>query len=142
MNHTLPYQFLADGVLSVHFAIVLFVVGGLVFIVVGAFRGWRLVGRLWFRLAHLAAIAVVVAQAWFGAVCPLTTLEMWLRAKAQATTYSGSFIEHWLQRLLYYEAPPWVFTLAYSLFGLAVLATWWCFPPKPDTDPGACKENA
>lgn len=142
LNHTLPYQLLADVVLSVHFAMVLFVVGGLAFIVVGAFRGWRLVRQFWFRLAHLAAISVVVAQAWLGAVCPLTALEMWLRTKAQTTAYSGSFIEHWLQRVLYYEAPPWLFTLAYSLFGLLVLATWWFVPPSSAASPGAGREEA
>ena len=130
MNDPLPYQLLADGVLSLHVAIVAFVVGGLVLIVVGNLRGWPWVNAVWFRLAHLAAIAVVVAEAWFGVVCPLTSLEMWLRAEARATTYAGSFIEHWLQRVLYFEAPAWVFTLGYSLFGLAVVATWWYFPPR------------
>ena len=125
----MPYQFLADAVLTLHAAIVAFVVGGLLLIVVGNLRAWRWVNALWFRLAHLGAIAFVVAEAWFGYVCPLTTLEMWLRAQAGAATYGGSFIEHWLQRLLYYDAPPWVFTLAYSLFGLLVVATWWYFPP-------------
>ena len=130
MNVTPPYQLLADAVMLVHFAIVVFVVGGLAFIVVGHLRDWRWAHSLWFRIAHLAAIAVVVAQAWLGAVCPLTSLEMWLRTKARETTYSGSFIDHWLQNLLYYEAPTWVFTLVYTLFGLIVLATWWCFPPR------------
>jgi Protein of Unknown function (DUF2784) len=60
----------------------------------------------------------------------LTTFEMWLRAKARATTYAGSFVEYWLQRILYYEAPAWVFALLYSLFGLGVVATWWYFPPR------------
>jgi hypothetical protein len=124
-----PYQLLADAVLTLHFSIVVFVVGGLVLTVIGNFRAWRWVNALWFRLAHLAAIGVVVAEAWFGATCPLTSLEMWLRAQARATTYSGSFIEHWLSRLLYYEAPTWVFTLGYSLFGLLVALTWWRFPP-------------
>jgi hypothetical protein len=55
---------------------------------------------------------------------------MWLRAQARAATYSGSFIEHWLQRLLYYEAPAWIFTLLYSLFALAVAVAWWRFPPR------------
>ena len=127
---TLPYQLLADLVLSVHFAIVLFVVGGLVVIVVGSLRGWRIAGALWFRLAHLAAIAIVVAQAWLGVVCPLTTLEMWLRGRSRDSTYSGSFIEHWVQRLMYFDAPPWAFAVAYSLFGLVVLETWWYFPPR------------
>jgi hypothetical protein len=127
---TLPYGPLADIVLSVHVALVLFVVGGLVIIVVGNLLAWRWVNSWSFRLAHLGAIAVVVAEAWFGIECPLTTLEIWLRGKAHATTYEGGFIEYWLQRLLYYEAPPWVFTLAYTLFGLAVAAAWWRFPPR------------
>jgi uncharacterized membrane protein len=125
----MPYQFLADAVLTLHFCIVAFVVGGLVLTLIGNFRAWRWVNVLWFRLAHLIAIAAVVAQAWLGAACPLTSLEMWLRAKAHAATYSGSFIEHWLHRLLYYEAPAWVFTLGYSLFALLVAAAWWRFPP-------------
>ena len=124
-----PYQLLADAVLTLHFSIVAFVVGGLVLTVAGNFVAWRWVNDLGFRLAHLAAIAIVVLQAWLGVICPLTSLEMWLRAKARATTYGGSFIEHWVQRLLYYEAPSWVFTLAYSLFGLLVAIVWWRFPP-------------
>lgn len=130
VNDPLPYQLLADAVLALHVAIVVFVVGGLILILVGNLRAWRWVNALWFRLAHLATIAFVVAEAWLGARCPLTSLEMWLRVKARATTYDGSFIEHWLQRILYYDAPAWVFTVLYSLFGLAVLATWWYFPPR------------
>jgi Protein of Unknown function (DUF2784) len=126
----MPYQLLADAVLSLHFAIVLFVIGGLVLIVAGNLCGWRWVNAWWFRLAHLAAIAIVVAQSWLGVTCPLTSLEMWLRAQARGSTYSGSFIEHWVARLLYYEGPPWVFALAYSLFALLVVAVWWRFPPE------------
>ena len=80
-------------------------------------RGWRFVNGWWFRLAHLAAIAVVVAQAWLGVVCPLTTLESWLRVQAGEAAYETSFIEHWLTRILFYDAPAWVFTAAYTLFG-------------------------
>jgi Protein of Unknown function (DUF2784) len=125
-----PYRLLADMVLTLHFAIVVFVVAGLVLIVAGNVFGWRWVNTLWLRLAHLVAIAVVAAQAWFGVICPLTHLEMWLRAQSSAATYHSSFIEHWVQRLLYYDGPPWVFTLAYSVFGLLVVATWWRFPPE------------
>jgi polyferredoxin len=125
-----PYQLLADMVLSLHVAIVAFVIGGLVLIIAGNLLLWQWVNALWFRLAHLAAIAIVVAESWFGVLCPLTSLESSLRAKAHETTYAVSFIEHWLQRILYYEAPTWVFTVAYSLFGLVVAATWWYFPPR------------
>ena len=133
MEDVLPYQLLADAVLALHVGVVAFVAGGLIVIIAGNLRAWPWVNALWFRLAHLAAIAVVVAEAWFGVVCPLTTLEMRLRAKAHATTYTGSFVEYWLQRVLYYEAPGWVFTVGYTLFGMAVVATWICFPPRPSS---------
>jgi polyferredoxin len=126
----IPYQVLADLVLATHFGIVVFVVGGLPLIVLGNVRGWAFVNGWWFRLAHLVAIAVVVAQAWLGIVCPLTTLENWLRARAGQATYESSFIEHWLTRILFYEAPLWMFAITYTLFGLAVVAAWWRFPPR------------
>lgn len=129
MNDDLSYRLLANVVLALHMAVVAFVAGGFVLVVIGNLRRWRWVNALWFRLAHLGAIAVVVAQAWLGVTCPLTSLEIWLRAKAHVATYAGGFIEHWLRRLLYYDAPSWVFVVAYSLFGLLVLATWWYFPP-------------
>ena len=123
------YQMFADFVLILHFAIVVFVVGGLVFIIAGNMRGWHWVNALWFRLAHLGAIGIVAAESWLGITCPLTTLEIWLRSKAGGAVYRVSFIEHWLQRLIFYDAPPWAFVLGYSLFGLLVLVTWWYFPP-------------
>ena len=130
MNDSPLYQALADAVLALHVAVVVFVIGGLVLIVIGNLRSWRWVNGIAFRLAHLAAIAVVAAEAWLGVTCPLTTLEMWLRTKARVATYDGSFLEHWLRRILYYDAPTWAFTLAYSLFALAVAAAWWRFPPR------------
>lgn len=131
----MPYQLLADIVLAAHAAIVIFVVGGLAAVLIGNLRHWRWVNHWWFRLLHLAAIALVIVEAWIGLTCPLTTLEMWLRAKAQVDTYSGGFVEYWLERLLYYDAPPWVFAVGYTLFGLLVAATWWYFPAdqqRPD----------
>lgn len=121
---------LADIVLAVHVAIVLFVIVGLLIVIAGNLAGWRWVNALWFRLAHLTTIAIVVAESWLGITCPLTTFEMWLRAQARATTYQTSFVQYWLQRLLYYHAPEWVFATVYSMFGLLVVAVWWYFPPR------------
>jgi hypothetical protein len=134
----MPYQWLADAVLLLHFGVVIFVVGGLGVILVGNGLGWRWVNQWWFRLVHLAAIAFVVLQAWLGKVCPLTTLESWLRFQSGATGYEQSFLEHWIQRLLFFEAPPWVFSAAYTAFAALVLLTWWRFPPRRSAAP--CRE--
>lgn len=125
----MPYQLLADLVLLVHFGVVVFVVGGLVVVVVGNRLSWRWVNGRRFRLAHVAAIAFVVLQTWLGQLCPLTTLESWLRVQAGSPAYTRSFVEHWVQRLIFYEAPFWVFTLIYTVFGVLVLTAWWYFPP-------------
>ena len=129
------YEALANTILVLHAAIVLLLVGGLVLVVVGNLSGWSWVNAISFRLLHLAAIGTVVAQSWFGATCPLTTLESWLRLQAGSKAYQTSFIEHWLHQLLFYEAPSWVFTLAYSLFALLVAASWWFFPPRFSRQP-------
>ncbi len=130
MHDARLWTWLADAVLALHVAVVLFVIFGLVLVLAGNRLGWGWVNLWWLRLAHLAAIAVVAAQAWWGVACPLTTLEMWLRRQAGEAGYGGSFVQHWLHRLLYWEAPDWAFTLAYTVFGLAVAAVWWRYPPR------------
>jgi len=125
------YLFAADALLVAHCALVLFIGGGLALVLAGGALGWAWVTNPWFRLAHLLAIGVVVAQAWAGRICPLTVWEQALRQRAGEAGYSGGFIAHWLQELLYYEAPLWVFALAYSLFGLLVLLAWWRVRPRP-----------
>jgi hypothetical protein len=120
---------LADIVLTLHAAVVLFIVGGLVLIFLGNRAGWRWVNGRWFRLAHLGAIGIVVAQAWLGLDCPLTTLEVWLRGPGEMGDHPDGFIAYWLGRLLYYRLPAWVFVLAYSLFGALVMLAWWRYPP-------------
>ena len=127
---TVPHQLLADAVLVIHAAVVLFNVGALVVIVVGNHWNWQWVNDWRFRILHLASIAYVVAEAWLGARCPLTTLEAWLRSRAGLPVYRESFIDHYLRRIMFYQAPEWVFTVAYTAFGLLVLLAWWRYPPR------------
>lgn len=126
----MPYSLLANLVLTLHFLLVGFVIGGFLLVLVGNACQWPWVNDYAFRLTHLACIACVVAETWCDVTCPLTTLEAWLRTQAHDTTYAGSCIEYWLQRWLFYNAPSWVFTLVYSAFGLLVVASWWIFPPQ------------
>ena len=125
------YRALADLVLLMHVGFVAFMVIGLLLVALGGVRGWRWVRNPWFRAAHLAGIGLVVVQSWLGMVCPLTTLEMHLRDRAGDATYTGTFMAHWLRKILFYQAPSWVFVVAYALFGLLVLATWITVRPRP-----------
>jgi Protein of Unknown function (DUF2784) len=87
----LIYRALADLVLVVHLTFVLFVVlGGL------------LVLR-WPRLAWLHVPAAIwgVLIEYTGWICPLTPLENSFRVRGGEAGYSGGFIEHYIQPLLY-----------------------------------------
>jgi hypothetical protein len=125
------YLLAADMLLLIHVLFVAFVILSLVFIFIGKILHWHWVRNPWFRITHLAAIAVVVLQSWLGIICPLTIWEMQLREKAGQAVYSGTFISHWLESLLYYQAPAWVFIVAYTLFGLAVIVSWFWVRPRP-----------
>lgn len=124
------YLIAADAVLLLHVLFVAFVVVGLLLIVLGGVLSWRWVRNRTFRVLHLAAIGVVVAQAWVGMICPLTTIEMWLRSRAGDAVYQGSFISHWLESILYYQAPAWVFAVGYTAFGVVVAASWFLVRPR------------
>lgn len=117
----MPYQFLANAVLVLHVGVVLFIVASLPLILAGGPLKWRWVRNWWFRAAHLMAIALVVGQSWAGIMCPLTTLEQFLRRRAGQISYEGDFIAYWLSKLLFFQAPPWVFIAVYSAFGLLVV---------------------
>jgi hypothetical protein len=120
----------ADLVLLLHVLLVAFVVFGLLLILIGKVRDWVWVRNPWFRVMHLVAIGVVVVQSWFGALCPLTEFEMLLRSRAGDTVYGGTFISHWLDAILYYQAPAWVFAVCYTVFGLVVLGSWFWVKPR------------
>lgn len=120
---------LADLILVVHALFIVFVVMGWMLTVIGGFLGWQWILNAWFRCVHLACIGVVVLQSWVGVVCPLTSWENDLRLAAGEPAYEIGFIATWLHRLIFLHAPVWAFTLAYTLFGFAVLATWMWRPP-------------
>ncbi len=128
---TAAYQVAADAVLLLHLLFVAFVVGGLLLIFLGKYRGWYWVCNPWFRLAHAAAIAVVTLQSWAGMICPLTTMENILRRRAGDTVYAGSFMSHLLEQIIYYRAPAWVFVVCYTAFGAVVIASWIWVRPRP-----------
>lgn len=82
---------LADAVLILHLAFVLFVIGGGVLVLKWPKLGW----------VHLPVALWGVIVEWAGLVCPLTPLENSLRQQAGAAGYGGGFIEHYIAATLY-----------------------------------------
>jgi hypothetical protein len=124
------YRFLADLVVVLHAAYVAFVILGLAAVWVGILLRWDWVRNFWFRAVHLAAILFVCLEAIAGIVCPLTTLESYLRERSGEVRYSGDFIGYWAHELLFVDAPQWVLTICYIAFGLVVAATFVFAPPR------------
>ena len=124
------YRLTADVILVAHVLFAAFLVLGVVAIYLGRWLSWAWVLNFWFRLSHLATIVIVVLQTWIGTICPLTVWEMRLRELSGGERYEDSFIQHWVQTILYYEAPEWVFSVVYMLFGGLIVATWFIVPPK------------
>ncbi len=124
------YAILADLTATLHVSYILFVVIGQGMIVLGWTMGWVWTRHCIFRLLHIAAIGLVVIEAWSGVFCPLTLVENYFRTLAGQTAYASSFIGHWVGWLIYYDAPAWVFTLLYTLFFAIVLIAFIAYPPR------------
>ncbi len=90
------YRLAADGVLLLHLAFVLFVVGG-------GFLVRRTPRLAWLHLPAAAWGAVVEFAGW---VCPLTPLEHFLRQRGETANYDEDFITHYLLSILYPSARP------------------------------------
>lgn len=117
----------ADFILIIHFLYVLFVVGSLPVIWVGAWLRLAFVRNRWFRFLHLAAILLVVVESLIGIVCPLTTWENTLRQIESGS----SFIQRWLHKIIFYNVPESVLMVIYILFAGLVAITFKWVPPNP-----------
>jgi hypothetical protein len=121
---------LADLILIFHFAIVLFVGLGLLFVWMGYFLNFRLVRNVYFRLAHLLVMGIVVLESCVGWVCPFTIWENQLRGSTGQAGYSESFVAHWIHRLLFYEFSERTFTIIYIVFFALVAASFIIVRPE------------
>jgi hypothetical protein len=115
---------LANVVLVIHFAIVVFIVTGLPLIVVGAWRHWAWVRGWHWRVLHLTATVFVAAESLLGMACPLTVWEDVLRGYRPRS----GFLERWIERLMFFDLPSWVFTLLYTVYGILIAVMWVAIP--------------
>ena len=85
------YHILANLVVVIHLAFVIFAVLGALLVI------WR----RWTIWLHLPAFLWAVWIECSGGICPLTPLESWLRIEAGQDGYEGGFIATYLLPVLY-----------------------------------------
>ncbi|HEY2752081.1 DUF2784 domain-containing protein [Phenylobacterium sp.] len=117
---------LGDAVLALHLAVIAFNVLGLIAILVGAARHWEWVHIRWWRLLHLASWGVVAAQALLGRACFLT---LW-QDQLSRTSGEAPLIMRWVNSLIYWPLPIWVFGVIYIALFALVVALWWRVPVR------------
>jgi hypothetical protein len=89
----MPDRIVADALLIVHFAFIVFVVFGGVLLL-------RWPRFAWLHVPAVFWAAVVELTGW---VCPLTPLENTLRRSGGDPAYAGDFVGHYLGALIYPE---------------------------------------
>ena len=104
----MAYRLLADLVLVVHFAFIVFVVAG----------GWLVLRRPMLAWLHLPAVVWGALVEFSGWICPLTPLEVFFLRRSGAAGYSGGFIEHYLSPVIY---PDGLTPAMQTLLGAAVV---------------------
>lgn len=110
---------LADAVLVLHLAFILFVV-------LGGFLLRRFPRLVWL---HLPAVIWGAAIEFAGWICPLTPVENHLRRLAGQAGYEGGFIAHYLLPVIYPDGltreTQWVLGAGVVAINLVAYAWWY-----------------
>lgn len=118
------YSFLANVVVLIHFAFILFVLLGGLMVLHNKRIAWL----------HIPAVLWGVTIILVGGICPLTPLENWLREQAYEAVYSGDFIAHYLEAMIYPQALTRrlqiMLGLATVAINVAIYVAVFCFGPS------------
>ncbi len=114
----MTYEIAADVTALLHLTF-------LAFVLLGGVLGRR--RRTW-KVLHLVSMGYGVLIEVFYWYCPLTYVEQYLRHKAGRGTYQEAFIQHYLNKVIYLDAPQWSLILAAVLVlavNIGFYVFWW-----------------
>ncbi len=124
------YSLLADIIVVFHLSYACFVLFGFLAIVTGSHRNWNWIRNFPFRITHLACTVFVPLETIIRITCPLTTLENFLLRIAGQEVYNRSFIGNLVSRILFYDAPEWIFPTTYAALAVLVILYFILYPPR------------
>ncbi len=110
------YAIFADIVVAVH----LLWIGFLIF---GALIGRKITWVMWLHIGALIFSVILQIKGW---LCPLTHLENYLRAKS-GWTYSGPFIQHYVEELVYLDVSRQAVFIGTTVVILGSAVVYWKF---------------
>jgi hypothetical protein len=123
------YSLLADIIVVVHLVYACFVLFGFLAIVIGVPCGWNWIRYFPFRVTHLVCTVFVPLETLIRMTCPLTTLENFFLRASGAEGYSRSFIGNIVSKVLFYDAPEWIFAIIYVALAILVVLYFIIVPP-------------
>ena len=127
----MAYKIFADAIIVVHFLYILFMLLGFLLTGYALFFRQKFFDWWLFRLLHLLGIFYVVSLSILGRYCPLTILENELRLRYEAySVYSGSFIVHYLEKLVYPDVNPLVIQIPTVFLAIFTIVVFIVRPPK------------
>ena len=123
------YKLLAEAIVIIHFAWVLFALAGFILTLYGFFRR-EFFDRWLFRTIHAGGILFVGIIVVLGGYCPLTLWENALRAKYDPSlVYAGSFIIHYVEELLYPDINPLIIRAITTFIAIFSIVVFIIKPP-------------
>jgi len=124
------YKILANIIVVMHFAWIIFMLTGFLLTLCG-FWWKKIFDWLLFRYLHLLGILYVSLLAVMGKYCPLTIWENALREKHESgLAYSGPFIIHYIEKLVYPDINPWFIRIATALIAISTIIIFIIRPPQ------------
>jgi hypothetical protein len=124
------YKITADIIVVLHFIWIIFMLLGFFLTIYGFF--WKEFFEWWlFRTLHLSGILFVGILTALRRFCPLTILENISRARYDPeATYPGSFIVHYIERLVYPNVSQFLLRAGTVIVALFTLVIYIIIPPK------------
>ncbi|MQY53541.1 MAG: DUF2784 family protein [Firmicutes bacterium] len=127
----MSHKIFADAIIVVHFLYILFMLLGFLLTGYALFFREKFFDRWLFRSLHLLGIFYVASLSILGKYCPLTILENELRLRYEVSlVYSGSFIVHYLEKLVYPDVNPLVIQIPTVFLAIFTIVVFIVRPPK------------
>ena len=104
-----------DVVIILHFLWLVFVITGWIYCARSRFWRWT----------HSATVVYGLLIEVFRFYCPLTHLENYYRRQLGWNAYEGDFITHYLEKIIYVNAPQWLLIVGALALVLVTGVRYW-----------------